>query len=550
MKATNRRQQGRNGFDLIEEATHLLRSAPVGTWFVYYLGSMPLVLAGLYFWADMSRSPLATQHLGGASLGLTLAFFWMKFWQADFACRLRAQVAREPLVSPGWRGSQRIFCNQLIVQATGLFLLPLATVPLLPFAWVYAFYQNVTVLDAGDRAGLGALLKQARQQAKLWPRQNHLVLGVLSAFAICVLINWYTVGMAIPELLKMCLGVETVFTRSSSALANSTYLAALFGLTYLCVDPLVKTVYVLRCFYGESLQSGADLKSELKPFAIPAARAAALLLIGLACLLPVAARAETNAPVGGVATPVIAPPDLDHAINQTIHERKYLWRMPREQVVEPDKEEGMLAKFWDQVEAALRQWAKSFSEWLDKWMQKHSHDSSSHVQPAGSGYGWIMSLQMLLYGLLAVVVVAVVILLIRLWRGRPPARAVVASEAIQPVPDITDENVHAGQLPEDGWMQLARELLERGEFRLAMRAFYLSSLAQLAARNLISLARFKSNRDYERELRRRAHAFPGLLPVFGDNLQRFEGIWYGLHEVNRDLVNEFAANVERMKSGG
>ena len=79
----------------------------------------------------------------------------------------------------------------------------------------------------------------------------------------------------------------------------------------------------------------------------------------------------------------------------------------------------------------------------------------------------------------------------------------VASEPILPAPDIADENVRADQLPEDGWTKLARELLERGEFRLAMRAFYLASLSHLAARNLISIARFKSNRDYERELRRR-----------------------------------------------
>jgi hypothetical protein len=92
--------------------------------------------------------------------------------------------------------------------------------------------------------------------------------------------------------------------------------------------------------------------------------------------------------------------------------------------------------------------------------------------------------------------------------------------------------------------------LERGEFRLAMRAFYLASLAHLAARNLISLARFKSNRDYERELRRRAHTFPNLLATFGDNLFDFERIWYGLHEVNRDSVSQFAANVEKIKTAG
>mgnify|MGYP001549225032 CR=1 FL=1 len=110
--------------------------------------------------------------------------------------------------------------------------------------------------------------------------------------------------------------------------------------------------------------------------------------------------------------------------------------------------------------------------------------------------------------------------------------------------------VHPRRVVHTFWAKLARELLERGEFRLAMRAFYLASLAHLAARNLVSLARFKSNYDYERELRRRAHAFPDLLAVFGDNLSVFERIWYGMHEVNDELVRQFAINVERLKAGG
>ena len=116
------------------------------------------------------------------------------------------------------------------------------------------------------------------------------------------------------------------------------------------------------------------------------------------------------------------------------------------------------------------------------------------------------------------------------------------------ISSLRDENVGAEQLPEDGWTKLARELLERGELRLALRALYFASLAHLAARNLISIARFKSNRDYERELRRRGHSSPDLLSVFGDNLGSFERSWYGLHEVNRELVDQFAANVERMKA--
>jgi hypothetical protein len=82
-----------------------------------------------------------------------------------------------------------------------------------------------------------------------------------------------------------------------------------------------------------------------------------------------------------------------------------------------------------------------------------------------------------------------------------------------------------------------------------MRAFYLASLAHLAARNLISIARFKSNRDYERELSRRGHSFPELLSLFGQNVLSFEKIWYGVHDITLDAVNQFALKVERIKTG-
>lgn len=144
---------------------------------------------------------------------------------------------------------------------------------------------------------------------------------------------------------------------------------------------------------------------------------------------------------------------------------------------------------------------------------------------------------------------AVVWLLYRAWRNRAPKRELVTAQAIQSVPDLASENVGADQLPEDGWMKLARELLQRGELRLAMRAFYLASLAHLAARNLITLARFKSNRDYERELRRRGHSFPELLSLFSENVSAFDRIWYGMHGVDAALVGRFASNVERLKTG-
>ena len=41
---------------IVEEAIHLLRSAPGSLLVSYYLGGVPFVLGLMYFWADMSRS--------------------------------------------------------------------------------------------------------------------------------------------------------------------------------------------------------------------------------------------------------------------------------------------------------------------------------------------------------------------------------------------------------------------------------------------------------------------------------------------------------------
>jgi hypothetical protein len=297
------------------------------------------------------------------------------------------------------------------------------------------------------------------------------------------------------------------------------------------------------------VQSGEDLKAELKPFAGRIIKTAAVVMVLTTVFSTPALRADsTNAVSAGQNIP---PPALDHVISQTINESKYVWRMPRGQTVEPDADKGVIAKFFDKVGTLLRSWAKSLLEWLDKILRRlFHHRLQSHDDSASSGYGWIMSLQILLYGLVAAVVIALVIFLLRVWNRRRRQPAALASEPVPTVPDLTDENVRADQLPEDGWIKLARELMERGEFRLAMRAFYLSSLAQLAARNLISIARFKSNRDYERELDRRAHSFPTLLSLFNENLFAFERVWYGTHAADLAAVNTFASNVEKLRSGG
>ncbi len=532
-------------FDLIEEAMHLLRVAPVQAHLSYYVGSLPFVLGVLYFWSDMGRSAFAFERLPLASLGMALLFLWMKCWQCVFAQRLLARLLDEPAARWTPRRVARMASVQALWQAPGLFLLPFAFLLLIPFGWAYAFHQNVTVLGNGGEDDARTIFKRAVQQAKLWPRQNHLALLILKLFGLFVFINLITAVLAGPFLLKTLLGIETPFMQSWRTIANTTFFASMLGLAYLCLDPLFKTVYVLRCFYGESLQTGQDLKAELTRY-LSGGRLAMAALLLLLWAGPTAIGAERTEGDHGTPAPAIAPPALDRTIEDVISQREYAWRLPRERA-RPESERGFLAAVSEMIRDAAESAGKTFRRWFRKvgdWIEKF-------FRPKGSGLGggsWISTVHGLIFVLLAVLLCLIVFLLFRLWKRFRSEEPDVAAEAVQPAPDLANENVGADQLPESGWLKLARELLERGELRLALRAFYLASLAHLAGRNLVTLAKFKSNRDYERELRRRSHALPELAQLFGQNVAVFDRIWYGLHEVNPEVVDRFARNVQSINA--
>jgi len=527
--------------ELIEEAVQHVRLAPLAALVAYYAGTLPFVLGLLYFWSDMSRSPVAHQHLAEAALSLAALFVWMKFCQAIFSARMRGAITGLALdFTPATRW--RILISQAALQSSGLLLLPLSLLFVIPFPWVYAFYQNLTALAAEDSTGTADLAKKALRRTGIWSRQLWRILLLLAVFGFCVLVNWSIVCFILPGLARTLLGLQSTFTRSGTSMLNTTFFAAMIGLTYLSLDPVVKTLYVLRCFYGASLKSGEDLKAELREFARVGQHAATgLILMLMLCATSLRAAEPAERETTLPAQNSVSSSKLDHEISKVIRQTKYTWRSPRE-MLEPDSSpnNGILTRFLASARKMLKKPLEQLSDWLNKFRR-----TSRPASPGSS----MASQQILLFALIAAAAVALAILLLRLLRGRAPHRATLASVPIPAAPDLTDENLAADQLPEDGWTRLARELLERGELRLALRAFYFASLAHLAGRNLIRLVKSKSNREYERELGRRGHAFPQLLAVFGENVSVFDRSWYGLHEVNNELVRRFAENVDRLKAG-
>lgn len=576
---------GKPALDLLEEAVHLLRRAPAGVLATYAVGTLPFALGLLYFWADMSQSAFACDRAAEASFSVALLFLWMKCWQAVFCAHLRSVATDAPPPRWGLRRGARLALVQASIQPWGLFARPLAAVITLPYVWVYATFQNVLVLGDGADAGAGArvreVFRRSAAQSRLWPGAHYLAQSILTLFGIFVWINVVVAMLMLPSLLKSLLGLETPFSRSPSSMLNSTFFATSFVATYLCVNPLTQAFYVLRCFYGDSLKTGEDLRVELAAFvraaraggsaALPAVAMTMLPLLGSVALLatPVSARAgamplppllflsaaSEAVPVAsapGVGAPAGAgafdPARLDRTIEEVLNRREYAWRMPRERSPEPG-ERSWFARFLDGVGKTVESWVRPIKRWFGKlsdWLDSFARTRDRQPDEA-AGAAWLHSLRWLLYLLTAAIAGVLAFLIWKRWKqGRAHAVAEVAP--VSAAPDLAADEVTADQLPEDGWRRLAREMTDRGELRLALRALYLAGLAHLGARELVVLARHKSNRDYERDLRRRARTRGELIESFVDNVGAFERAWYGLHGVSRETLARFSANLERIRA--
>ena len=534
------REKGIGAVELLEQATALLRQAPLDTLASYYLGTLPFMLVLLWFWADMSRSADADLRLAGGALALAILFIWMKVWQSRFSGRLLMQLGGAAELPP-LTGSVMV---QGGLQPWGFIILPLAGLITLPFGWCYAFFQNLTVLGGPDWR---STQRKARHLALLWPGQNHLLLALLLLIFLVLFANIAVAVYFLPQLFKTLFGIETIFTRSNTMLLNSTFWAAMVVITQLCLDPLVKACYVLRCHYGESLASGADLRAQIQTVAgrqaLPALLISFALMAGVA--LPASAAPQTTEPRHQLQQRAAR---LDRAVEQVIKDPRFAWRLPREQ---HHLEKRELPGFMQSILTWIQDTAGTVGGWIGdaiKWLfKKLPKPSFSGAKPDWGGSFSDVAL-LLMYLLLALLLCAGAIFAWRRLRRTAPPEAELPMHAVQVTPDLHDESVIATELTEDRWLALAKELLGKGELRLGLRALYLATLAALADAQLVTIARCKTNHDYERELLRFSHAMPKVSEAFALNLRIFEAAWYGMHLPDDETVRSYLDNHRRITS--
>jgi hypothetical protein len=392
------------------------------------------------------------------------------------------------------------------------------------------------------------LAKAAKIQAMLWPGQNHLMLVLMTLFGLFVFLNLGVGLILLPYLLKILLGVETVFTLSGMRMLNTTFLAVLCGLSYLCMDPILKAVYVLRCFYGSSLQTGDDLKSALRPFLTMGLTVAISFMIIIAHDLAGAVGADSNDPWQKLDGGQIYVDKLDRHIESVLEQRRFAWRLPREEVPEPVEDQGWIGttikwigKKSRAIFRTIGDWIETFFDWFIEKLPKPK------LYPDAKTGDYRQIVRWVFYALGFCLALWLVYWLFRwLKQSRPVRNGAVRSTQGRDDIDLTDESVTAEDLPLDRWLAMAQEMMEHKDFRKALRALYLSVLALLADNQRLRIAPYKSNREYAEELARRSHAEPELLEKFDWCIGAFERSWYGMYTVEKQMLDQFVNHQERL----
>jgi hypothetical protein len=510
---------------LLEEAVHVLRRAPRTALVCHVLGATPLVLALLLFWNDVNNVHTSDSTVGRDSMVLALLLVWMNCWRAVFAGRLRRQLSAAPDTPWTWRRVWNLMAGQAFLAATKLVILPLSLVTIFGFAWTVAFYRSATAL--ADRAEFDPLqlMARARQLAGLDRRQSWLILPIIGFLWLLFTLNLGLTLAFLPQLVHMLTGIESQFSRSGGYYVfTPLFLWATLAISWIIYDPYIQAVYCLRSFHGESLTTGEDIRAGLR---LLTAAAAMLLLV----LVPLHAFGQ------------VPPQELGQHVRQAMQSPEYDWRLPPPAAPAQEGAPWIVRTTEKVIEGlksiyhAIGRAIDAFFDWLRKLF-----DLGGEAKPGAlpvSGLHWW------LYVLIACVVAfAAWIAWKRKWfQRKQPKLAAPALQAVR----LDADDLTADRLPEEGWLDLAARSIAEGNFRFALRAYYLANLAWLGRLQYLTINAGKTNREYQNELRRKARAFTEAREHFGENIAVFERAWYGEHEVSSQDAVEFQQRIERMK---
>lgn len=522
---------------LIEDALALAKRMDATAWAIYLCGTVPFFSFLLFALTDLVQNPFAFDHLVIFGFVLAVLFYWLHICQSVFCASLYATLtATTPQMRDYWSAS---FRTQMVIAATKLLVWPAALLLLVPHSIVTSFFQHSLLASGAGRNGnWRTTVDTARSDATYRPLVALWLIVIVFLLRIILWVNLLALLFVLPQLWKIFTGLEGNITRAPQVLFNPTSIAALSILAYIGLDPIVKAAFVLRRFTRVSEKSGDDLR--LRLVAVRKSLAAGLLAT-LLFAAPIRAKAQQQQPTS------VTPDQMKQAIHSVFRDPANVWNLPVMQ--QKNRKKDAFTAFVDSVTDAVDKiwdatltWISNALDWLRHVFSNGDRSSKEKAKPVSTRDATLV------LACFAALLLAAMGFASFQQRKQPKVQLTTAVDTVAGKIDLEDEDADPLDQPVNEWRTLALQSRAKGDFRLALRALYLGTLASLAEHKLVSPARGKTNAEYARELQRRGKRFgTHFFSLFVSNTQIFERIWYGDHPADDQIVETFDQNVTALQ---
>lgn len=189
-------------------------------------------------------------------------------------------------------------------------------------------------------------------------------------------------------------------------------------------------------------------------------------------------------------------------------------------------------------------------DWLEEWTGDWGDGWNVNWSPGGTGFGWPTDLLGWIAWIAIFALFGVLVWLLyrafRRWDGRPDDAEDASGDADQE--EEKKRRIEAlpfpVRRPQGDLLEAAREARAQGNYGEAIVYLFSHQLVQLDQHHLIELAKGKTNRQYLREVGRRA----AIRELLRQTMLAFEDVFFGHRAIDPMRFNRCWASVERFQT--
>ena len=527
------------------------------------------MLTFMLFISEVKNFSITNNDVSNFAILLTLATLWKNYSELKLVDKIFALLNNNKVISTKFFDLDffKTYCRLLIIDA--IIIVPsvilILSFELSAFLIVFSMlfimliynYIRFFVAKTCD-SKIFEIIKNFFDFIIRTIRSQFLLQILFTVLYAVLLINVIVMFLIILSLFHIFSGSDSFFSAASNVnifsdltlffkfILSPMKIAIYLFFTFIIGNFFVINTCAITFFYNRSKETGEDLKADIAELSMKkVSKLTSLILISTALFFMGISNTsaseidEQNYNIENKQL-YISIDEIKNSIDKEKDKESYNWNEFNRKKTD-NKIVRSLHDLISKIKESLVDGLKTLLEYVKDFLKNlftfNDRDNSSNTSSAS-----IKNTIKVLIILLVVAIVAAIIIFIIKILLRTKKSHITTDDAqtnlIEKI-DLEEDHINVKKLQVNQWRELAKRLENSQQYRLALRAYYLSIILVLAERELLILKKSKTDYEYLTELSKKKHIAGALIPHFKACVQYFQKYWYGDYRCEIEQLNEF-----------